>query len=48
MTLGTVHLKSGRGAGRFEGRVMKFLTSFFGGGGLKFRTPVLGDYDFIT
>ena len=29
--LGTVHLKSGRGAGRFGERVIKFLTSFLGG-----------------
>ena len=28
--LGTVHLKSGRGARRFERRVIKFLTSFLG------------------
>ena len=29
--LGTVHLKSGRGSGRFGRRVIKFLTSFLGG-----------------
>ena len=32
------------GAGRFEGRVIKFLTSFLGG--LIFITPVLESYEF--
>ena len=43
MKLGTVHLKSGRGAGRYEGRV---ISNIIFEGGLKFITPVLGGYEF--
>ena len=42
--LGTVHLKSGRGGRRFEGRVIKFLTSFLGS--FKIYNTCLGGCEF--
>ena len=40
--LGTVHLKSGRGAGRFKGRVIKFQIFFIGGGVFKIYNTCFG------